>query len=106
MLVLKIFICEVYMNTIKDKGNLTAKSNKIILGLGGVDNIVEGHIDNCATRLRIQVKNMEYVNEKLLRRQGALGFIRLQDNHIQVVFLNVHTIADEIRRISALHQST
>ena len=85
---------------IRDKGNLTAKVNKIISGLGGVDNIVEGHIDNCATRLRIQVKDIETVNESLLRRQGALGFIRLPDNHIQVVFLNVHVIADEIRKIS------
>ena len=74
------------------------KANKIILGLGGKENIVEGNIDNCATRLRIKVHNTELVNERLLRRQGALGFINLPENHIQVVFLNVHLLADEIRR--------
>lgn len=83
---------------INDKGDLTAKANKIILGLGGVENIVEGKIDNCATRLRIQVKDVETVNEALLRRQGALGFIKLPDNKIQVVFLNVHSLAEELRR--------
>ncbi|WP_394250174.1 PTS transporter subunit EIIB [Vibrio profundi] len=88
---------------IKDKGDLTAKANKIILGLGGKENIVEGNIDNCATRLRIQVHNTELVNERLLRRQGALGFINLPDNHIQVVFLNVHPLAHEIRQAQSVH---
>ncbi|MDH5886181.1 PTS transporter subunit EIIB [Vibrio splendidus] len=85
---------------IRDKGDLAAKANKIIAGLGGVENIVEGHVDNCATRLRIQINDTELVNERLLRRQGALGFIRLPENHIQVVFLNVHPLADEIRKIA------
>ncbi|MEO9497506.1 MAG: PTS transporter subunit EIIB [Vibrio splendidus] len=85
---------------IRDKGDLAAKANKIIAGLGGVENIVEGNVDNCATRLRIQIHDTELVNERLLRRQGALGFIRLPENHIQVVFLNVHPLADEIRKIA------
>ncbi|WP_083163709.1 PTS transporter subunit EIIB [Vibrio scophthalmi] len=71
---------------INDKGNLQAKALKILKAMGGIENIVAGKIDNCATRLRIQVKDIEIVNEGLLRRQGALGFIHLQDNQIQVVF--------------------
>ena len=83
---------------INDKGNLSAKAQKILSALGGIENIENGKIDNCATRLRIQVKNTHQVDEPQLRRQGALGFIRLPENQIQVVFLNVHTLADELRK--------
>ncbi|WP_391090461.1 glucose PTS transporter subunit EIIB [Vibrio sp. NH-UV-68] len=83
---------------INDKGNLQAKAHKILGALGGINNIEDGKIDNCATRLRIQVKDMGAVDEQLLRRQGALGFIRLPDNQIQVVFFDVHTLADELRK--------
>ncbi|MEL7291553.1 MAG: glucose PTS transporter subunit EIIB [Pseudomonadota bacterium] len=83
---------------INDKGNLQAKAHKILDALGGINNIRDGKIDNCATRLRIQVKDMGAVDEKLLRRQGALGFIRLPENQIQVVFFDVHNLADELRK--------
>lgn len=82
---------------INDKGNLPAKASKILNALGGIENIENGKIDNCATRLRIQVKDMGKVDENLLRRQGALGFIRLPDNQIQVVFFDVHKLAEELR---------
>ncbi|SEG06542.1 PTS transporter subunit EIIB [Vibrio hangzhouensis] len=82
---------------INDKGDLQAKARKILMGLGGIENIVEGKIDNCATRLRIQVKDMGAVDENGLRRQGALGFIRLPENQVQVVFFDVHSLADELR---------
>ncbi|WP_098416336.1 PTS transporter subunit EIIB [Vibrio sp. ES.051] len=82
---------------INDKGNLQVKAQKILGALGGIANIAEGNIDNCATRLRIQVKDMGAVDEKMLLRQGALGFIRLPENQIQVVFFDVHNLADELR---------
>ncbi|MEZ9174820.1 PTS transporter subunit EIIB [Vibrio kanaloae] len=84
---------------IRDKGDIKVKASKIILALGGVDNIVKGNIDNCATRLRIQIRDLKLIDDKSLRKQGALGFIRLPDNHIQVVFLNVHEIAEQLREI-------
>ncbi|OOE45337.1 hypothetical protein BZG06_07900 [Salinivibrio kushneri] len=83
---------------INDKGNLQAKAKKILGALGGIENIVDGSIDNCATRLRIQVKDKGVVDKKLLRRQGALGFICLPENQIQVVFFDVHKLADELRK--------
>jgi glucose-like phosphotransferase system IIB component len=86
---------------INDKGNLQAKAQKILAALGGIENIEQGKIDNCATRLRIQVKDMGLVDENLLRRQGALGFIRLPENQIQVVFMDVHNLADELRNQAA-----
>ncbi len=55
---------------INDKGNLHAKAEKILHALGNVNNIENGKIDNCATRLRIQVKDMGLVDENQLRRQG------------------------------------
>ncbi|QMV15849.1 PTS transporter subunit EIIB [Vibrio spartinae] len=89
---------------INDKGNLQAKAQKILTALGGIANIEAKNIDNCATRLRIQVKDMGAVDEKLLRRQGALGFIHLPNNQIQVVFFDVHKLADELRKQVAEHE--
>lgn len=87
---------------IKDKGNLVAKAHKILQALGGIDNIEDEKIDNCATRLRIQLKDINLVDEVLLRRQGAVGFIHLPENQIQVVFNNVHKLANELRKQVAM----
>ncbi|HAS6348435.1 TPA: hypothetical protein I7241_10735 [Vibrio vulnificus] len=87
---------------INDKGDIQAKAQKILNALGGIGNIEDGQIDNCATRLRIQVKDMGAVDEKMLRRQGALGFIHLPLNQIQVVFFDVHRLADELRTQAAI----
>ncbi len=55
----------------------------ILEGLGGKDNIV--NLDNCATRLRVSVKNPELVNEPLLKQSGAAGVIR-RGGGIQVIY--------------------
>ncbi|MBC7003920.1 PTS transporter subunit EIIB [Photobacterium sp. BZF1] len=86
---------------INDKGNLNAKAQKILHGLGGLNNLVEGQIDNCATRLRIQVVDINAVDENVLRRQGALGFIKLPNNQVQVVFFDVHAITNALRSVIA-----
>ena len=57
-------------------------AKKIVEGLGGMENLQE--IDNCATRLRVIVKDSAKVDEKILKVAGAKGIFR-KENAIQVV---------------------
>ncbi|ANU12047.1 PTS N-acetyl glucosamine transporter subunit IIABC [Planococcus antarcticus DSM 14505] len=54
-----------------------------IEGLGGVDNIVA--VDYCTTRLRMTVKDSDLVNEKDLKRHGAMGVMKINKTNVQVV---------------------
>lgn len=61
-----------------------AETSKLILeGLGGTDNIVS--LDNCATRLRVSVKDSGLVDEGKLRESGAAGVIK-KSGGVQVVY--------------------
>ena len=75
------------------------QATQIIEGLGGFDNIV-GKVNNCLTRLRVDVKDMSLVNEAVLKKTGALGFVRPNDAHIQVVYgPKVEAIAANVRAV-------
>ena len=70
-------------------------ADKIIEGLGGTDNLSE--IGNCATRLRVIVKDSAKVSDKILNAAGAKGVFR-NGNAIQVVIgTQVEFVADEIK---------
>lgn len=58
-------------------------SEKIEKGLGGKENIVD--IDCCATRLRITVKELNKVDEPMLKSSGAAGVLRVGDG-VQVIY--------------------
>jgi len=59
------------------------KVDKILLGLGKLENIVE--LDNCATRLRVIVKNEKIINKKLLKETGALNVL-IRGTNIQIIY--------------------
>lgn len=56
----------------------------IIEVLGGKENIK--NVDNCVTRLRIDVKNQPDLNMEKLKEAGASGAFIPQKNHIHIVF--------------------
>jgi len=56
---------------------------QILEGLGGKENIK--HVDACFTRLRVEVKNVEAVNEDFLKSLGAAGVVKVKNN-IQAIF--------------------
>lgn len=75
-----------------------AKAVRIIEGLGGFENI--GVVNNCLTRLRVDIKDMSLVNEELLKKTGAMGFVRSSDTHIQVIYgPKVERIASDVREV-------
>jgi PTS system N-acetylglucosamine-specific IIC component len=78
-------------------GDFGAIAGTILEGLGGVENITG--IDNCITRLRVEVKNYESVSEKKIKSAGVAGVIRPGKTSVQVVIgTKVQFVADEIRR--------
>lgn len=77
------------------EGRFTALSAQILEGLGGKDNITS--IDNCATRLRVEVVDMANVDQDKLKATNIPGINVVGEHSIQVVVgTNVQFVADEI----------
>lgn len=67
----------------------------ILRALGGGHNIIS--IDNCVTRLRLQVSDMDKINEKVLKKAGALGVVKISDESLQVIIgAKVQVVKDGI----------
>ncbi|MEG2073924.1 MAG: N-acetylglucosamine-specific PTS transporter subunit IIBC [Angelakisella sp.] len=70
----------------------------IFEGLGGKENITE--VDNCITRLRLEVKDQSKVNEKKIKSAGVAGVIRPSKTSVQVVVgTQVQHVADEFKKL-------
>ena len=86
---------EVQVNT---KASFDELAVKYIEYLGGVENLVK--IDNCITRLRLEIKDSSVVNDKGLKELGAKGVVKLSKNSIQVIVgPNVQFVADGIKKL-------
>jgi len=67
-------------------------------GLGGDRNVTS--VDNCVTRLRLEVKDMDKVDQKKIKATGVPGINIVGTNSIQVIVgTNVQFVADEIHKI-------
>lgn len=72
-------------------------SEKIIKGLGGRANIKV--VNNCISRLRVDVVNMALVDEEQLKKTGSLGIVKPSESHIQIIYgPKVEKIADNVRK--------
>ena len=70
----------------------------ILEGLGGKENIKS--LDNCVTRLRLEVKDYTQVNEKLIKSAGVAGVIRPSKDAVQVIVgTKVQFVADEMKKM-------
>jgi PTS system N-acetylglucosamine-specific IIC component len=73
----------------------------ILEGLGGKGNITG--LDNCITRLRVEVKDYTAVNEKKIKSAGVAGVIRPSKTSVQVVVgTKVQFVADEMKKMVSL----
>lgn len=59
------------------------QSKDIVDGLGGKDNLND--LGNCATRLRVNVKDGNLVQEEVLKSTGAAGVV-VRGNNVQVIY--------------------
>ncbi|MCI2047339.1 MAG: PTS transporter subunit EIIC [Faecalibacterium sp.] len=63
--------------------NIPYLAKKLIENLGGKGNVVS--VENCITRLRIEVKDGTAINEEKIRQTGVKGLVKLTDTNIQIV---------------------
>jgi PTS system N-acetylglucosamine-specific IIC component len=72
---------------------------KIVLeGVGGKENVTS--IDNCITRLRLEIKDYTAVDEKKIKSAGVAGVIRPGKNSVQVIIgTKVQFVADEFKKL-------
>lgn len=78
--------------------NYTEVAKAVLAGCGGKENITS--IDNCITRLRLEVKDTTKVNEKAIKAAGAAGVIRPGKTSVQVIIgTQVQFVADEFKKL-------
>ena len=78
--------------------NFTEVAAIILEGVGGKENVAS--IDNCITRLRLEVKDNTLVNEKKIKSAGVSGVIRPGKTSVQVVVgTKVQFVADEFKKL-------
>ena len=78
--------------------DFTAMAEIILEGVGGKENVTS--IDNCITRLRLEVKDRLLVDEKVIKSSGAAGVIRPGKTSVQVIIgPKVQFVADEFKKL-------
>ena len=75
-----------------------AQAQVIYEGLGGKENIVS--VDNCATRLRLEVKDIDKVDQNKIKSTGVPGIKVTGRESLQVIVgTSVQFVADELKKI-------
>ncbi|MFB9768661.1 N-acetylglucosamine-specific PTS transporter subunit IIBC [Lactiplantibacillus modestisalitolerans] len=83
-----------------DDDKYTVQAKKIYAALGGTDNLTV--IDNCTTRLRLQLKDTNAINENAIKRSGAAGINRIDDHNLQIIIgTEVQFVADALSKLKA-----
>ena len=77
----------------------TAMAQIILEGLGGKENL--DAIDNCITRLRIEVKDRLLVDEHKIKASGVAGVLRPGKNSVQIIIgPKVQFVCDELKKLA------
>ncbi|MCB7319778.1 N-acetylglucosamine-specific PTS transporter subunit IIBC [Lacrimispora sp. 210928-DFI.3.58] len=70
----------------------------VLEGLGGKENVAS--LDNCITRLRMEVKDYTLVDEKKIKSAGVAGVMRPSKTSVQVIIgTKVQFVADEMKKM-------
>jgi len=78
--------------------DFTAIAKIVLEGLGGKDNVTS--VDNCITRLRLEIKDYTLVDEKKIKSAGVAGVIRPSKTAVQVIVgTQVQHVADEFKKL-------
>ena len=78
--------------------NYTEVASIILEGIGGKENVTS--IDNCITRLRLEIKDNTLIDEKKIKSAGVSGVIRPGKTSVQVVVgTKVQFVADEFKKL-------
>ena len=78
--------------------DFTEVARIVLEGVGGKENVAS--IDNCITRLRLEVKDYTLVDEKKIKSAGVAGVIRPGKTSVQVIIgTKVQFVADEFKKL-------
>lgn len=78
--------------------DFTAVASIVLEGVGGKENVT--NIDNCVTRLRLEIKDYTLVDEKKIKSAGVAGVIRPSKTAVQVIIgTQVQFVADEFKKL-------
>ena len=78
--------------------DFTAMAAVILEGLGGSANVKS--VDNCITRLRLEINDDNKIDEAKIKSSGAAGIIRPGKGNIQVIIgPKVQFVADEMEKL-------
>ncbi|RSL35261.1 PTS N-acetyl glucosamine transporter subunit IIABC [Salibacterium salarium] len=73
-----------------------AMAKEFVAAIGGYKNIQA--IDNCVTRLRLQIDDMNQIDEDRLKRHGAKGVMKVDNKNLQIIVgTDVEFVADAMR---------
>ena len=76
----------------------TAVAATVLEGIGGKENVVS--VDNCITRLRLEIKDYTLIDEKKIKAAGVAGVIRPSKTAVQVIIgTQVQFVADEFKKL-------
>jgi len=79
-------------------GKYAATATAFLAALGGAGNITD--IENCATRLRMELADVSKVDEAALKRAGAAGTMKPGGHSVQVIYgTSVQFVKDAMERI-------
>lgn len=89
---------EAEKKAVLSNNNFTEVASIILEGLGGKENVTA--VDNCVTRLRLEVKDQALVNEAKIKSAGISGIIRPGKTSVQVIVgTKVQFVADEFKKL-------
>lgn len=79
------------------KKDFSEIASEVIKGLGGKENIIT--IDNCITRLRMELRDSNLVDKVVLKQAGAVDTVVVDEHSVQVIIgSDVQEVADEMRK--------
>lgn len=78
--------------------NYSEIAAQLLAAVGGAENIVT--VDNCITRLRLEVKDRLKVDEKAIKAVGVAGVLRPSKTGVQIIIgTQVQFVADEFKKL-------
>ncbi len=78
--------------------NFTEVAKIILEGLGGKSNVKS--LDNCITRLRLEINDYTKIDEKKIKSAGVAGVMRPSKSAVQVIVgTKVQFVADEMKKM-------
>ncbi|NBI12197.1 PTS transporter subunit EIIC [[Haemophilus] felis] len=89
----------VAQNTVSSGVNKHAvMAQEIYNALGGKDNLVS--IDNCITRLRLELKDADAIDEQRIKATGVAGIVKISKTSLQIIVgTQVQFVADALKEL-------